>query len=98
MKYATLVALLATTASAELTICTTADECEDGACCGWAFDVEVIEQVCSNADGSAPDMTELVDDGYGPVEFSCDMPESEMEGASRLSVVLATALGLLYMA
>ena len=64
MKYATLVAVLATTASAELTICTQAEECDTGACCGWAYDVEVIEQVCSDADGVTPDLQELIDEGY----------------------------------
>ena len=46
MKYATIVALLATTASAELVICSSADECDEGACCGYAYDEELIERVC----------------------------------------------------
>ena len=101
MKYATLVALLATTASAELTICESADDCDTGACCGYAFDVEVIEQVCSDADNATPDLAELIEEGYEDAEFSCDAPESEMEeGASTLrhAVISAAALGLLYMA
>ena len=98
MKYATLVALLATTASAEVEICFSVDECPaEGACCGWAYDVEVIEQICSDGDGATPDLTELVEEGYSDVQFSCDKPASE-EGASRLAVVSAAALSLLYLA
>ena len=76
MKYATIVALLATTASAELVICSSADECDEGACCGYASDVELIERVCSDAEEATPDLAELEED-YGLVVFSCDEPESE---------------------
>ena len=99
MKYATIVALLATTASAELIICESADECDEGACCGYAYDEELIERVCSEADEVSPDVQELEDEGYTGVVFSCEEPESEKEeGASRLAFVSAAALGLLYMA
>ena len=100
MKYATIVALLVTTASA-LVNCESEDDCDSKtACCGYAYEGdEMIGQVCSEEDEEDPDLTELAEQGFEAAEFSCDEPElDDTEGASRLAIASVAALGLLYLA